>query len=445
MFKNLKVIKDALKECFSLVGDIRVINAEISIEIDKYLENYGNISSDLNLYLNEAAERNKDISFLNNSKSVNSSSFSFTSGSTSDSIKDFTIDSYGGYSSLTSEITSISNYTRVKNSDLILTYTFDDTVELNSLTFSFTDSNGDPLIPVQILLGDTENGVSIYEPWMRKIQRSSLAKDLLNDFSFTIASTKIVTFIFERSYSNSTNVSFLRKKYLTEGSIIFTLPYSGFKNFSIFKNEFTDYVELDYYYSIDDGISWLPLYFKDNNNKETTLARILLEKNYTGGGLQIKILRGSPKKDLVKKESEVTTELIDLTNSKVNDVCYTINVPTDATQVSLVVDAEIYSLFKDLVERTVDDLFLINFDKFITLTDIDALKTLKLKNQNSFEIFDSDITPTFYKTSDGKIYIPKCFADKELHIVYNSIVENVIISETDFTPVLFNLDFNFGS
>ena len=87
---------------------------------------------------------------------------------------------------------------------------------------------------------------------------------------------------------------------------------------------------------------------------------------------------------------------------------------------------------------------MINFDKFVSLTEIDSLKLLKLKNQNSLEIFDSDITPTFYKTSDGKIHLPKCFADKELNLVYNVVIENVIVSETDFTPILFNLDFNFG-
>lgn len=446
MFKSLKYINLKIKTLLGLVQEIINLEKQIDEQLITYNSYYSSISYDLNKYIAEAKARNKTVKFYNNQKAFVSNSITINSSSTATESSGFVVDSFGAFSSETSNIIVFNDFNKQIATDLkSLVVEFDEPVELNALAFSFLTTDGDPVIPKQIFLGDT-TGKSIYEPWMKKIKRSVAVDSFANEFSFASETTKKVTFVFETKFAEIAGLNFFRKQYKTECSATFKIPYSGFNVFSVSKNEYTEFVTLDYYYSLDNE-NWNPILFKDNNNIISDTALITLSSNYTGDDFFVKVVRGATETGLFKEEYKTTESILDLGETKIDDTSYKLELPNDYSNLSIVVDAEIYNLFKekqiDFFSKSSDGLFLIESDKIIKIKEIDSFKLLKLKNQNDYTVYDTDILPSFYLTESNKLYLPQCFGSRSLTAIYTSEEKEELITAADFTPVLFSLEFNF--
>ena len=446
MFKSLKYINLKIKVLLSLIQEMINIQKQIDEQLITYNSYYSSVSYDLNKYITEAKLRNKTIKFFNNQKSAVSNAITINSSNSPVENSNFIVDTYGAFSANTTGVDFFENFKKTISTDSkSLVVDFDEPIELNALSFSFTNKDGDPVIPKQIFLGDT-TGKSIYEPWMKKIKRSVAANFFTNEFSFSCETAKKITFVFEGEFSDISGLSFFRKKYSTECSAIFKVPYSGFNVFSVWKNEYTEFVELDYYYSFDSE-TWLPLLFKDNNNVDSDTALITLKNKYVGDDFFVKVVRGVTKNSLFKDEYKVVETILDLAESKIDDVSYKLEIPNEVSGLSIVVDAEIYNLFKekqiDFFSKSSDGLFLIESDKLTRIKEIDSFKLLKLKNQNDYTVYDTDILPSFYLTEANKLYLPQCFGVKNLTVIYSSEEKEELVTAVDFTPILFSLEFNF--
>lgn len=441
MFKNLKQINYLFKECYEKYKELESINVKIKEKINIYNTLYSNVSEDLSLFISESKTKNKTVSFLLNNKSNVSNSFVLDNSINFEQNKNFILDSYGGFSSKVIDQSFLNNYSAVFLNEKVISFDFDEIVSLNALSFSFFDLSNNPIIPVQILI----DGKTIYDSWMKKIKRSNLSDALLNEFSFELKKTKNITFFFKNDIDKNYSVNFIRKKYNTNCSAIFKIPYSKFNCFSVFKNDYTEYVDLKYSYSLDSGENFTEILFSDLNLGESNFSKNLLTNAFSGDSFLIKVDRGGSLKETKEIEMLKETELLPL--EKNDDISFFVKTPADATNLFLVVDAEMYAFFKDkivgLVEKTIDDLFVISFEKFKKINVIDQLKILKLKNQNLINVFETDILPTFFQTDDGKIYLPKCFSDKPLHVLYDTVKEKEASNDSDYTPILFSLELNF--
>ena len=251
MFKSLKYINLKIKVLLSLIQEMINIQKQIDEQLITYNSYYSSVSYDLNKYIAEAKLRNKTIKFFNNQKSAVSNAITINSSNSPVENSNFIVDTYGAFSANTTGVDFFENFKKTISTDSkSLVVDFDEPIELNALSFSFVNKDGDPVIPKQIFLGDT-TGKSIYESWMKKIKRSVTTNFFTNEFSFSCETAKKITFVFEGEFSDISGLSFFRKKYSTECSAIFKVPYSGFNVFSVWKNEYTEFVELDYYYSFD--------------------------------------------------------------------------------------------------------------------------------------------------------------------------------------------------
>ena len=448
MFKNLKIIQNKFAKIFELLNNCAELDKELKNETDKYFAALTDFSEDLNGYLLNASERNKTVKMFNNQKTLNNNSYLINHQTIPFSDVGFEKSLLGCFSSKVSNVMLQEDYNLSFNeSGNICTVSFDELITLNNISFDFKDLDGNQQIPKQILIGDID-GKSIFEPWMKKISRSGLTKDLANTFSFTLTSTNKITFVFENKISTKPLLSFSKKNYSESSELIFKIPYSGFKNFAVLKNDFTEQVKLDYFYSLDN-LNWSSLMFFDNNMKPLDNTIVSLKEKYNGDDFFVKVVRSETNDNLFKKEKSLETEVIELKENKINDISFGLSIPVGVTTFDLIVDAEVYNIFKEknvvFVDKTPDGLFLINSDKITKIKEIDALKTLKLKNQNDFTVYDSSFLPNFYLTESGKLYMPQCFALKDFSVVYEKEIEKTTISASDFTPYLFSLELNFDN
>lgn len=448
MFKNLKIIQNKFAKIFELLNNCIELDSKIKSETEIFFSVAGSFSEDLVGYLENASSRNKAMKLFNNQKSLTNNSYVIDSKTTPASNNDFEQNLFGSFSAKVISQTVFDNFLlNFNETNTVFFVEFDELVDLNNVSFDVKDLDGNQIIPTQILIGGLD-GKSIFEVWMKKIKRSNLTEGLANTFSFTLTSTNKMTFVFEKPINTKPVLSFSKKSYSENSELIFKVPYSGFKNFSIFKNDFIEQVSLDYYYSLD-SLNWSKILFVDNNIKTHDNAVVSLSDKYTGDDFFIKIVRSSTNDSLFKKEKSFEPVVIDLNETKINDISFGLSLPNNVEKFDLIVDAEVYNLFKDkmitFVDKTPDGLFLINSDKISKIKDIDVLKSLKLKNQNDFTVYDQSFLPNFYLTETGKLYMPQCFALKNFSVTYENEIEKSTISASDFTPYLFSLELNFDN
>ncbi|MGL5711174.1 MAG: hypothetical protein ACRCW9_10095, partial [Cetobacterium sp.] len=324
------------------------------------------------------------------------------------------------------------------NNKNVLKVSFENNVKINQLQFSFLDIDLNPIVPVNIFYNDYSSKFKLIPNWNNKVKKESFDLNFNNTFVLDPKEIKHVYFEFEDKINlNQSKVAFYKTEYVLNSEVIYKAPIKELNGFLLNKETFEEFVDLDFYYSLDNK-EYNKIIFENKINKT------IFDETKIIDGLFIKLKRGKFNYSEFNTKIETEEEVLNSQQLKENEITFNVSLKTDY---KIIIDNDLYiklnEIIPDFFNKRIDGLIEINNKYIRQIKEISAIQKLTLKNSNNFKIYNQNNYPVFYKDELGYLYLPKCFADKDFNIVYKEEKTKEIYNEKDFTPICFGFNLNF--
>lgn len=320
----------------------------------------------------------------------------------------------------------------------VLKVEFENFNKINFLQYSFFDNDLNPILPISILYNDYKENNILIDNWNNKIKKETFDNTFNNTFFIDPKDVKYIYFEFDDNINlNESNINFYNNEYEENSEVIYSFPIKNLNGFLLNKNSFEEFVQLDFYYSLDSK-DYKILSFENN------VARIIFEDLKTIDSLYIKIKRGILKYNEDNKKLSLEEEVINSNNIKENDITFNYGKPEFF---NMIIDNEFYlqlnKTLPDLFNKRIDGLIEIKDSYIKEINELSPLQKLSLTNSNSIKIYNENNYPVFYLDKNRYLYLPKCFADKQFSLIYKVETIKDIFEQKDFTPICFDFNLNF--
>lgn len=443
MFKSFNKIQILFDRLNSELKNLIDYKKEIVMLNDLYNKNKKDLEQNLIKEINLLNNKILKIDLLNNNK-INfiQEDFKITFDSDFCYHSDVNFNYKNSKSLLHSKIKSFIN---IKPKELkfdsfkkVLKIEFDDFTKINFLQFAFLDNDLNPIIPINIFYNDYKENNKLIDDWNKNIKKETFDKSFNNTFFIDPKDVKIIYFEFTENINlHESNVNFYNNEYEENSEIIYTFPIKELNGFLLNKNSFENFVQLDFYYSLN-GKDFLIMNFENN------ISRIIFDESKIIDSLYIKIKRGILKYNEENKKISFQEEIINSNNIKENDITFNYG---KEQFFNIIIDSEMYLQLKktlpDLFNKRIDGLIEIKDSYIKEINEISPLQKLSLNNSNSLKIYNENNYPTFYIDKNRFLYLPKCFADKQFNLIYKVETVKNIFEQKDFTPICFDFNLNF--